>query len=160
MNWLLQNGVWVLAATAFAAFVIRYGSIGRALASRAGTRQDPYGGALNSMGHQHGGFLGGILGDMGHGGHGGHDEGSSDEVGPGNRAANLPEAAIDPVAGEPVSTARALTSVYQDKIYFFTSKENRDRFEAAPQAYADKASGYPLQAPVVSYDRRERRRGC
>jgi hypothetical protein len=37
----------------------------------------------------------------------------------------------DAVSGEAVRTAQALSSVYQEKIYHFASKEDRERFEAA-----------------------------
>lgn len=57
-------------------------------------------------------------------------------------------------------TAQALTTVYQGKIYYFASKENRDRFEAAPQEYAQKAAGLPLRSDEAATERPRRRGGC
>lgn len=136
MNWLSQNWIWVALAIGAGFFFLRSGHGGHA------------GG--------HGGGLGGLLGGMGHGGgYGGHSEP------PNSRAtSNAPEAAVDPVGGEAVHTAQALTSLYQGKIYYFASKENRDRFEAAPHEYARKAAGHPA-GPAGSSDRQSRRRrGC
>ena len=163
MNWLAQNGFWVIAAIAVTWLVLR-GGLARGArghgpehgASAPGLNGN---GLLNSVGH-HGGLLGGILGGIGHGGHGGHSEDRAESGQPNDRATNVPEAALDPVSGEPVSTARALTSVYQDKIYFFASKENRDRFEAAPQDYAQKAAGRPVQPYDAPIERPRRSHGC
>ena len=50
----------------------------------------------------------------------------------------------DPVSGEEVSIRKAekagLKSTYQQKVYYFSSAENRARFDQDPSAYADKAS--------------------
>lgn len=143
MRWLLQNWVWVVLAIGAAFYFFRGGQGGHA------------GG--------HGRGLGGLLGGMGHGGHGGHAGGG----GHGDRGeqpdrpatANAPEAAVDPVGREAVRTAHALPSVYEGKIYYFSSKENRDRFEAAPQKYAHKAVGHPLH-PTEAPHERSHRRGC
>ena len=104
-------------------------------------------------GHGHAGGLGGLGGHGG--GHGSHDEqpGSA-------RPANAPDAAIDAVSGEAVVTAQALSTVYQGKIYYFASKENRERFEAAPQDYARKAAGQPVRPVETPYERPRRRGGC
>ena len=83
-------------------------------------------------------------------GHGGHAAG----------AANAPEAAVDPVGGGAVSTAQAPTSLYQGKIYYFASKENRDRFEAAPQEFAQKAAGHSVHSAEAPRERPRRHRGC
>lgn len=74
--------------------------------------------------------------------------------------ANAPEAVIDPVSGEAVRSAQALTSIYQDRIYYFGSKENRDRFEAAPQEYAHKAAGHPVRPVEAANEPPRRRGGC
>lgn len=58
--------------------------------------------------------------------------------------ANAPDAAIDPVGGEPLSTARALTSLHQGKVYYFSNRENRDRFEASPEEFAGKVAGHAV----------------
>ena len=100
---------------------------------------------LRGGGHSrgHGGGFGGLLGGSG-----------------GPPAANVPEAAIDPVSGEAVRTAQALTSVYQGKIYYFASKENRDRFEAAPQEHAHKAAGHAVRPAEAAHEHPRRRGGC
>lgn len=160
MNGLLQYAVTAIAAMTMTWLLLR--GLGRAPAyaaergmSGAGNR----GAVLNSMGHG-GGFLGGLLGGMGHGGHEGHADANDAGRPPENRPATVPEAAIDPVSGEAVATARALTSVYQGSIYYFASKETRDRFEAAPQEYAQKASGHAVASPEPGYQPPRRRRGC
>lgn len=66
--------------------------------------------------------------------------------GEGDATPDVPEAAVDPVSGETVRTGQALTSLYEGKVYYFASKENRERFEAAPQQYAHKASDHPAPA--------------
>ena len=52
--------------------------------------------------------------------------------------------AKDPVSGVDVSMRKAekagLKSIYQQKVYYFASSENRVRFEQEPSAYADKTS--------------------
>ena len=137
MSWLTQNWVWVVVAIAIAWFFFR----GR------------LGGALGGLGGHGGGF-------GGHGsGHGG-GQGSHDEQPGSARPANAPEATIDAVSGEAVVTAQALSTVYQGKIYYFASKENRERFEAAPQDYAPKAAGQPVRSAEPAYERPRRRGGC
>ena len=136
MNWLLQNWIWVALGIGVAYFFFR--------------------GRRGGHGAGHGGLIGmGHGGDAAGGGHGGHGERPDSRA-----AANAPEAAVDPVGGEAVRTAQALTSLYQEKIYYFASKENRDRFEAAPQEYAQKAAGHPVGPAGASDHQSHRRRGC
>jgi YHS domain-containing protein len=134
MNWLLQNWIWVALAIGAALF---------------------FSGAMR--GHAgHGAGLGGLAGGMGHGGHDiGHGADRGDPP-----AAGGPQAAVDPVGGAAVRTSGALTSVYQGRIYYFSSRENRDRFEAAPQEYAHNAVGYPMRSAESDSDRPRRRGGC
>lgn len=150
MNWLAQNWVWVLVGVAIVWFAFRGGRGGHS------SGHGGLGGLLGGLGH---GGHGGLLGGMGHGGHGaGHgDHGGQPDTRP---AGSAPEAAVDPVGGEAVRTAQALTSVYEGKIYYFASKENRDRFEAAPQEYAGKAAGHPVRPAEAAYERPRRRGGC
>jgi len=101
------------------------------------------------------GHAGGHGGLLGHGGHGGQPQSRAPSA-----PANAPEAAIDPVGGEAVRTGEALTSVYQGKIYYFATKDNRDRFEAAPQEHAQKAAGHPVRSAEAPYERPRRRGGC
>ncbi|OGA68302.1 MAG: hypothetical protein A3G81_02785 [Betaproteobacteria bacterium RIFCSPLOWO2_12_FULL_65_14] len=141
MSWLAQNWVWVVVGIAIAWFFFR-GRLGGLLESPGG-----YGG-------HHGGGLGGH--GSAHGGGAGAQEAQPDSAG----LANAPDAAIDAVSGDAVRTAQALSSVYQGKIYYFATKENRDRFEAAPQEYAHKAAGHPVRPVETSYERPRRRGGC
>lgn len=53
------------------------------------------------------------------------------------------ESNIDPVSGQPVDPQTAVTSVYQGRIYYFATRENRDRFEATPEQFAAKSQGKP-----------------
>ena len=56
--------------------------------------------------------------------------------------------ATDPVSRHPVDPISAVATVYQGRAYYFESRENRDRFEAAPDRYAtvlkdsDKPAGH------------------
>lgn len=45
----------------------------------------------------------------------------------------------DPVNGEIVNPETALNSMYQGRVYYFASRENRDTFEASPAQYASRA---------------------
>lgn len=130
MSWLTQNWVWVVIGVAIAWFALR--------------------GGLGRLGGHAGGHGGGTLGGMGHGGHGGETA----ERPP----ANAPEAAVDPVSGEAVRTAHAVTSIHEGKVYYFASRENRERFEAAPHEYAHKAAGHPIRPAAA--ERPRRRGGC
>lgn len=139
MSWLSQNWVWVALAVAIAWWLLRSGFAGHGGHGRAGGP---------------GGLLGGLGGHGGHGAsHGGHGE-------PPERPAtsDVPEAAVDPVSAEAVRTAHAVTTVYEGRIYYFASKENRDRFEAAPREYAHKAAGHPIHPAAA--ERPRRRGGC
>jgi len=134
MDWLSQNWLWVAIGVGFAYYLFR---------SR-----------LGGHGAGHGGMIG-----MGHGGLAGRGGGDKD-LASSRVVPNAPEAAVDPVGGEAVHAAQALTSVYQEKIYYFASKENRDRFEAAPQDFARSATGYPLVSGGAGGHRSHRRHGC
>ncbi|HEY4721004.1 MAG TPA: hypothetical protein VII92_04105, partial [Anaerolineae bacterium] len=46
-----------------------------------------------------------------------------------------PAALIDPVSRRIVPAGTAIASVYQDRIYHFEDRTNRDAFEAAPEKY-------------------------
>lgn len=137
MSWLTQNWIWVALAIGVGFYLFRGGLRG------------------------HAGGHGGVLGGMGHAGHAG-DGGQGGQ--PENRAlsapANAPQAVLDPVSGDAVRTSGALTSVYQGMIYYFASKENRDRFEGAPQEYASKAAGQPVRPAEAANERPRRRGGC
>lgn len=100
-------------------------------------------------GHAGAGLLARLDGDHSHAGHS-----------PAPQPWTAPEAAIDAVTGEAVGVAQALSTVYQEKIYYFASKESRERFEAAPQEYASKVAGQPLRAAVPANEPRRRHGGC
>lgn len=147
MESIAQNWLWILGAVAVMAVVLFRG------------RHRGHGG------FGHGGF------GHGHGGRGGHSDRGEypGETGDRDRTSGAPvpgpEAAIDPVTGTPVRTADALTSVYQGRVYYFGSKDSRDRFEASPQEFAAKTAGEPLDRHAGTdhaTDRRPRRRrgGC
>ena len=143
MSWLAQNWIWVAVALAVGWYFLRNGVHGHA-------------GGLGGLGG-HGGHAGGVGGLLGSaGGRSGAYEEQSGSAGP----ANAPAAAIDAVSGEAVRTAQALSSVYQEKIYYFASKDNRERFEAAPQDYANKVAGHPMRAAEPAQQPPRRRGGC
>lgn len=131
MSWLAQNWIWVAIAIGVAWFFLR----GRA--------------------HGHAGGAGGLLDALG-----GHGSRGSHAAHPQAAApAHPPDSAIDAVSGEAVRTAQALSLVYQEKIYYFASKENRERFEAAPQEYAHKTAGHAVQAAEPARETAHRRHG-
>ena len=51
--------------------------------------------------------------------------------------------ATDPVTQHPVDPASAVSTVYKGQAYYFESRENRDRFEAAPDQFATAPSNNP-----------------
>ena len=73
---------------------------------------------------------------MGHG-HGQHGTHAKDT--PPNSDPHLrwvpPETDVDPVCGKTVRTNQAKSSIYDGMVYYFCSRECRDRFEAAPHVY-------------------------
>ena len=56
------------------------------------------------------------------------------------RAPTITAPTTDPVSGEPVDPGSALSSAYLGRVYYFGSRENRDRFEQTPDRYATAAS--------------------
>ena len=69
----------------------------------------------------------------GMGGHGTHGGARSDLQREDDHASGQ---MIDPVSREAVPADGAVSSVYRGRIYRFASRENRDRFEAAPERFA------------------------
>lgn len=55
----------------------------------------------------------------------------------------------DPVSGERINPETAVNVLYQGRVYYFVSRENRDKFEATPAQYAAAATS-----------RHHRRHGC
>ena len=140
MGFLSMNWLWISIAIGVAFYLFR---------RKSGAHTGGYGADVRNL-------LDGLRrgGQQGHGGHAGHDVPPSSGSSP-----VAPEAAIDAVGGEPVSTAKALTSLHQGRVYYFSSKENRDRFEASPEEYAAKVSSYPVPGPGTEHVRRHRH-GC
>lgn len=141
MQELTQNWTWILIAIAVAAFFLL-------------RRVNRHGG-FGQSGHGHGGF------DLG-GNHGHHHHRHSNDA---DRRdvpwpQQPPETVVDPVSGAAIRTADAITSVYQGRAYYFASKENRDRFEASPQNYANKVQGIPIGGEDGAGRARRRHRGC
>jgi YHS domain-containing protein len=91
---------------------------------------------------------------------GGHDGRAGDGVQPASGSSgDAPEAAIDPVSGEPLATARALTSLHQGRVYYFANRENRERFEASPEKYAGKVAGHAVPGSDAQHEQ-QHRHGC
>jgi len=53
------------------------------------------------------------------------------------RDANM---AVDPVSGQRVQTDTMWTATYEDRTYYFTSRENMERFERNPQNYVKRST--------------------
>ena len=80
---------------------------------------------------------------MGHGRHGtghGHEKAADDQL-----RWTPPDRDTDPVCGKTVRTADAKPSVYGGLVYYFCSRECRERFEAAPQLYVGPGAAGPSQ---------------
>ena len=116
MDWLSQNWLWMVFGVGALFFFFLAGFSGR-------------GASRNGAGAMFGGVGCGASGGLG-------DEAERPADG-----AAAPGAAIDPVGGAPVRANQALTSLHQGKICYFASKDNRDRFEGAPQDDAQEAAG-------------------
>ncbi|WP_295754553.1 YHS domain-containing protein [Undibacterium sp.] len=71
-----------------------------------------------------------------HGGYGQHHSPESDTL-----SADPNRGTKDPVSGENVNPETAVNAMYQGRVYYFTSRENRDSFEASPAQYASSAGG-------------------
>ena len=56
-----------------------------------------------------------------------------------------PETDVDPVCGKTVHTEQAKPSVHDGSVYYFCSREGRERFEAAPHLYVGPAAGQQPQ---------------
>lgn len=88
-----------------------------------------------------GGFLllmfrgGGMMG-CGMGGHGVHGTRHGSRSGTAGADTAPDETPIDPVSREAVPGDSAIASYYRGRIYRFATRENRDRFESAPEQYA------------------------
>lgn len=82
---------------------------------------------------------GGMGRGMGHGrslGNDGHAHQDRESNGPRTDPDRRPK---DPISGKIVDLETALNSMYQGRVYYFASRENRDAFEASPAQYASRA---------------------
>ena len=70
-----------------------------------------------------------------------------------------PGLAIDPVTRKDVATERALTSIYQGRIYYFETAESRQTFEASPEQYARQGLGHSLAPTGGTVQQSHPRRG-
>lgn len=83
---------------------------------------------------------------MGHGrGKAKHGEGESEEQTAEKLRWTPPADDVDPVCGKTVTTETAKPSVHDGHVYYFCSRDCRERFEAAPTQYlaADDAKRLP-----------------
>ncbi len=135
MAWLTQNWIWIALGIGVAYYFMR--------------------GRLGGQANGRGSRPGGMLGHMGHGRAGGPDARGTEANN--SNVTTAPDAAIDPVGGGAVPTASALTSIHAGKVYYFSSKENREQFEAAPQDFAKNAAGQPMQSGAAEH---RSHRGC
>lgn len=81
---------------------------------------------------------------------GGHRKPGNKSAGAGGETQQLrwvpPGKDVDPVCGKTVHPAKALSSVYDGLVYYFCSRECRERFETAPDIYLSQgAQGAVLQ---------------
>lgn len=139
MSWLSQNWIWILLGLG-ALFLF-----GRGRHHGSGLGHHGYGGYGRGDGES---------GSMQMGSAGSEMPGGDRSQHPGQ-----PGLAIDPVTREDVSTDKALTSIYQGRIYYFASAENRQRFEASPAQFAREGLGHSVGPAEGSEQRRPRRRG-
>ncbi|MDE2119213.1 MAG: hypothetical protein KGJ64_00825 [Betaproteobacteria bacterium] len=107
MQWLEQNWLFVLLGAGVIFFMMRSGGMGCGM----------------------GGSMGGGM----RRGQGGSADGASSHD---HGQAPMPAQAIDPVSGRPVDPSTAISTVYRGLPVYFESRENRDRFEAAPGQFA------------------------
>ena len=80
---------------------------------------------------------------MGHGHGGAHQDGSPQNAG--ELRWVPPETDVDPVCGRTVHTDKSKPSVHDGMVYYFCSRECRERFEAAPRLYVGPQSRSQLQ---------------
>lgn len=117
MNWLAQNWYWA---------VLAIGLVGCWLLWSGRRRTDAWGHPNHHM------LAGSTEFD-----HDGLSSGREQRGPPGYQPspADGPGAAFDQVSGMAVKVSDAVTSVYQGRTFYFASRENRDRFEQAPERY-------------------------
>lgn len=143
MNWLVQNWYWA---------VLAIGLVGYWLLWRSGRRR------ADALYHtQHGMLAGGT-----HLEHGALSSGEEQQGQSGYQPAraDMPGAAFDLVSGMAVKISDAVTSVYQGRIFYFASRENRDRFEQAPERYVPGAGSISASAQQAAPAHQHHRHAC
>lgn len=65
----------------------------------------------------------------------GHQSNTEGRRSSGNLRWQAPETDTDPVCGKTVHTDQAKPSIHDGMVYYFCSRECRERFEAAPELY-------------------------
>lgn len=102
----------------------------------------------------------GCFGGMSHAHHGHSGDGPdhADHVSQLTEAVKS-EMATDPVTGKEVQASRAITSVYDGRVYYFETQESRQRFDASPEQYASASVGRRLAREDASERPHSRRHG-
>ena len=118
MSWLAQNGIWIVVLVAVVVLLL----------SRRGNQR---------------------YGMIGH-----HGYGYTNRTGSGGLRQRIdvsrspPNSAIDPVSGNAVDTARAVTAYYSGRVFFFESEVTHHRFEADRRRMATGVSEAEPMAPA------------
>jgi YHS domain-containing protein len=81
---------------------------------------------------------------MGHGRGAGHERQDTKSEAPELRWV-APEKDVDPVCGQTVETAKARSSVFDGSVYYFCSRECRERFESAPRLHVTEKGKPPKE---------------
>lgn len=83
----------------------------------------------------------------------GHGHGSGRKPAQGDGSPDVrwiaPETATDPVCGTTVHTNAAKSAVHDGYVYYFCSRECRERFEAAPETYLTRDTKTPVAEEAV-----------
>lgn len=74
-------------------------------------------------------------------GHGRSNDGGKESSHHHDANTTLDNQAIDPVDGQGVDPSNAINTMYQGRMYYFASSDNREKFETAPVQYAAAAGG-------------------
>jgi YHS domain-containing protein len=84
---------------------------------------------------------------MGHGHHhgGAHEDDDKARAAGGALRWIPPDKSVDPVCGMTIDTAGAKSAVHDGNVYYFCSQNCREKFEAAPAAYAKPTSSVSQQ---------------
>lgn len=92
-------------------------------------------------------------GGIGGGRHGRHIENGQHGNDGTEQKNDLDSGPKDPISGERVNLEGAINSMFKGRVYYFSSKENREKFEASPAQFAGADAGQDDQ-------HRHHRHGC